>query len=134
MHPPVTLLWIAVAGAFGALGRYSVSMLAKHLFGDGFPIGTLVVNVIGCLALGVLSQVSMNHLSEHWRVVVGLGFLGAFTTFSTFGVESVTKFNDGDLNGAILNVALNLVVGFAAVYLGMLWGTSLDRAFSGAAN
>lgn len=134
MHPPVTLLWIAVAGAFGALGRYGVSMLTKHLFGDGFPVGTLVVNVIGCLALGVLSQLSMNHVSEHWRMVVGLGFLGAFTTFSTFGVESVTKFNEGDLSGAVLNVALNLVVGFAAVYLGMLLGASLDKAFGAPAN
>ncbi len=126
----VILLLIAVAGAIGALGRYGVTVLSKQLFGSEFPIGTLLVNVLGCFALGVLSQISMNHVSEHWRLVIGLGFLGAFTTFSTFGVDSVAKFNEGDPGGALLNVVLNLVIGFAAVYVGMLLGMSLNKSFN----
>lgn len=129
MHQLAILFLIAAAGAIGALGRYGMTLLSKQLFGDGFPIGTLLVNVLGCFALGVLSHLSMNHVSEHWRLVIGLGFLGAFTTFSTFGVDSVTKFNEGELGAALLNVVLNLVIGFGAVYLGMLLGLSLNKPF-----
>ena len=115
------ILLIAVAGALGALSRYGASLLAVKLLGAGFPFGTLIVNVVGCLLLGFLAQLGLTNpaLSKNVQLALGTGFLGSFTTFSTFGVETVTLLQDGAYGPAFLNVALNVVVGLLCAAAGM---------------
>ncbi len=115
------VLLIAAAGALGALSRYGVSLLAARWLGEDFPFGTLIVNIIGCLLLGFLAQGALINpaLSRHVKLAIGTGFLGSFTTFSTFGVETITLLEGGDWGAALANVGLNLVVGLAFAALGM---------------
>jgi len=87
--------------------------------GERFPHGTLIVNVVGCLLLGFLLSVGDAHLGREARVALGTGFLGSFTTFSTFGVETVRLVERGDWGAALLNVGLNVVVGLACAGVGM---------------
>lgn len=118
------VLLIAVAGALGALSRYGISLAAARWLGPGFPFGTLLVNVIGCLLLGVLAQRGLSHpsLSKPLQLAIGTGFLGSFTTFSTFGVETVTLLQDGAWGPALANVGLNVLVGLGCAALGMALG------------
>lgn len=117
----IAVLLIAAAGALGALSRYGVSLLAAKWLGEDFPFGTLIVNVLGCLLLGFLAQGALGNpaLSRHLKLAIGTGFLGSFTTFSTFGVETINLMERGEWGSALANVALNLVVGLGCAALGM---------------
>lgn len=123
----MNLLGIAVAGAAGALARYGLSGLAHRWWGAAFPWGTLTVNLIGCLLLGVLAELARQTgwLSPELRTAIGIGFLGSFTTFSTFGLETYRAIEQGDWAVAALNIASNVVLGLVFV----LAGTSLARIF-----
>ncbi len=116
-----TILLIAGAGALGALGRYGVSVLATRWWGESFPYGTLIVNVVGCFLLGFVTDwaLSVPALTRHFKLAIGTGLLGSFTTFSTFGVETVTLIERGEWGAALTNMGLNLVVGLAFAALGM---------------
>ena len=120
----IRVLAIAVAGALGALARYGLSGLSQRWFPASFPGGTLVVNLVGCFLLGLLATVTLERLtlSPTTRTAVLVGFLGAFTTFSTFGWETLQLLRDGDLLRAGLNVALSVVVGIAACWAGVMVG------------
>jgi crcB protein len=121
------ILYIAVAGGLGALGRYSISGLAQRVFGDAFPYGTLVVNILGSFLLGFVMQASMNTdlFPRNLRLAVTIGFLGAFTTFSTFSYETLGYIEDGAWLTAGLNILTNVVPGIIAVFLGILLGRTL---------
>ncbi|WP_163931468.1 fluoride efflux transporter CrcB [Paraferrimonas sp. SM1919] len=113
------LLCVAVGGAIGASFRYFTSLIAISWFGTGFAFGTLAVNSIGSFLMGILwgwSQVS--ELTEPWRLFIGVGLLGAFTTFSTFSIETLLMFQQGQWLQAGFNILLNLVICLVAVYLG----------------
>ena len=115
------LTFIAAGGAAGALLRYGVAAVATQWSnGNGFPVGTLVVNLLGCLAMGLLGGffAGPQLVPEHIRVGLLVGVLGAFTTFSTFGGETFQLINDGEFGLAALNVGLSNVCGIAAVWLG----------------
>lgn len=114
----------------GALARYGTSVGCKQLFGDSFPFATLLVNVIGCFLLGMVAHLGAQQISEQWRLVVSVGFLGALTTFSTFGVETVGKLNEGEMIKAFLNIALNVILGLTAVFAGMLLAKSFSTGTS----
>lgn len=116
----MNLLYIALAGAFGAVSRYLVSGWVYQLCGQSFPYGTLAVNLIGCLVLGVVAQIGQttNLIPEPARVAIAIGFLGALTTFSTFGYETLRQLEDGKLVPALANIAANVVLGVGAVWLG----------------
>ncbi len=116
-----TLLLIAGAGALGALARYGVSLWAVSAFGGRFPFGTLLVNVVGSLMLGFLLEAATTQpgISREVKLALGTGFMGSFTTFSTFGVETVRLAERGDWNAALLNVGLNVLVGLAFAGLGI---------------
>ena len=123
------ILLIAVAGAFGSVSRYALSGWAYRLFGERLPYGTLAVNVVGCFLLGLVMHVGLttDALSREARTAISVGFLGAFTTFSTFGYETVRSIEQGAWGAAALNVALNVVVGILAVVAGFgvarqIWG------------
>ena len=113
---------LAVFGALGALSRYGVGSLASRMLGAGFPYGTLIVNVVGCLLLGFIMELSLSAegLSKGVRTAMTVGFLGAFTTFSTFGYETVQFLRQGAWLPALGNVAANVLVGLLAVGLGLM--------------
>ena len=112
---------IAVAGALGALARYGLSGWVHRFAGPGFPSGTLSVNLLGCFLLGLLTELARHGgwVSPELRVWVGIGFLGAFTTFSTFSYETVTLLRDGDWTRATLYTGLSFALGLTAVLIGI---------------
>ena len=126
------LAGIAVGGALGAVARYGITQLANVSWGTDFPFGTLLANVTGCFLLGTLGWASLlgQGFSPLWQATVSVGFLGALTTFSTFGFETIERWQGGSRGLAVANVSANLVAGLLAVWLGL----SLARwLWSGAA-
>jgi fluoride exporter len=115
------LLAVALAGAFGAMARYGVALWAKANLAGPFPWGTWIANVVGCLLLGFFMQWTMDHQSipKPARLAVATGFLGAFTTFSTFSYETVRAFQEGMPGVALANVAANLLVGLLFAFVGI---------------
>ncbi|RLD94817.1 MAG: fluoride efflux transporter CrcB [Bacteroidetes bacterium] len=115
------LLLIGLGGFMGALLRYSVSGLIQNLSKSmSFPYGTLFVNLLGCLLIGALSQMAeiRGVISPEARSFIFIGLLGAFTTFSTFGNDTVSLFRDGDNLLSYINIGLHLVLGLSAVWIG----------------
>lgn len=114
------ILLIALAGAAGTIGRYWLSGLAYDLLGRDFPWGTWVVNILGCFLFGLVWILAEERgfLSAQGRILILTGFMGAFTTFSTFIFESGGLLNDGQWLRLILNICGQNVVGFGALYLG----------------
>ena len=117
----ISLLAIALGGACGSVSRFLVAREMGRRLGDFLPYGTLVVNVLGSLALGWLATVFLDRLeiNSALRLGIAVGFLGAFTTFSTFSLESVQLLLNGAVWRAILNIAVNTVVCLGMCYLGM---------------
>jgi CrcB protein len=124
IHP---LLQLAIAGAAGTLARYWLGGFVQWLLGSGFPWGTAVINVSGCLLFGFVWTLAEDRLliSPQTRMVVLTGFMGAFTTFSTFAFETTQMFADSEWARALGNVALQNVLGVAAVMLGFAIGRQL---------
>lgn len=114
------LLLIGFAGLAGTLCRYGLSGLVARRFGETFPTGTLVVNLIGCLLVGFLLYPLQERflVSEVARTALMIGFLGGFTTFSSFGLQTFTLFKDGEVFLAVMNVLLSNVVGLVSVWVG----------------
>jgi CrcB protein len=118
------LIWIAVAGGIGALARYGLSGLVPTSHGGEFPLGTLVVNVVGCFLFGLLWAVLEDkvQVSGEMRAILFAGFLGAFTTFSTFVFETRQLLAESQYALAVVNVAAQNVLGLAALILGYVIG------------
>ena len=116
-----SLMAIALGGAFGSVSRFLVAQEMGRRFGDFLPYGTLAVNVLGSLALGWLVTIFLDHpeINSAIRLGIAVGFLGAFTTFSTFSFESVQLLLSGSVLRSLLNVAANTVVCIGMCYLGM---------------
>jgi CrcB protein len=121
------LVAIAVGGALGALARYGASSGVHALLGRAFPYGTLAVNVAGSLAMGFLYIVLLERLSlaAEWRALLLVGFLGAFTTFSTFSLETLNLVEGGEWLRAVANVVLSVVLCLFAAWLGVVLGRQL---------
>ncbi len=120
------LLLIACAGALGALSRYGLSLLVHELAGRGFPWGTAVVNILGCMIFGVVVVLAEDRglLGPEAAFVLTTGFLGAFTTFSSLVYESAQLVRAGQAAGATVNVLGQITLGFAGFYAGQ-WLTRL---------
>jgi fluoride exporter len=118
---------IGAAGAVGALARYHLQGLVHRLYPGAFPLGTFVVNISGCFVLGVLFSALTERftVSVDLRTALTVGFLGAYTTFSTFALETVGLGETGKVAVAVLNVVLSVVVGLVAVRIGMTLGRAL---------
>lgn len=116
----VILGYIALGGAFGACSRYLVSELCVYLLGKGFPYGTLAVNVVGSAIMGLLMAALQNEMisASPWRFIIGLGFLGALTTFSTFSMDNVLLMQQGAFFKMGLNVLLNVFLSISAAWIG----------------
>jgi CrcB protein len=115
-------LLVGCGGFIGAIARYAMSGFVQQRWGGTFPLGTLAVNVLGCLVLGGLMSLVEDHplLSPSARAFWAIGILGAFTTFSTFGYETVGLIELRRWGAALAYVGLNLCVGVAAVVAGRL--------------
>ncbi len=116
------ILIVGAGGFAGAISRYLLCSGVKRLYDGSFPLGTLAVNVLGCLAIGIVMALVEDRqaLSENARLLIVTGLLGAFTTFSTFGNETIDLFRDGKAPLAALYVLGSLLLGGAAVLLGRL--------------
>jgi CrcB protein len=114
-------LYIGICGALGCLARYFVSGWTYNLFGRGLPYGTLVVNIIGSFLLGLIMEGSLRSslLSPELRMGITVGFMGGFTTFSTFSFETCRLLEEGSLLQAGANVLLNVVVCIVFAALGI---------------
>ncbi len=115
------ILLLIVFGALGTLARYGLQGLVQYRTGSAFPTGTLAVNLLGCFLLGGVAQYALHRLtiSPEWRVGLTIGFMGAFTTFSTFGYETVKMLEDGEWGRATLYVAVSVAGGILAVLAGI---------------
>ncbi|MFT7261900.1 MAG: CrcB protein [Glaciecola sp.] len=120
MQTMTMYIFIALGGATGACLRYFLSQLMLQWFGKGFPFGTLLVNVVGSFLLGFLYSLLEHGQLEAalWRTTIGIGFLGALTTFSTFSVDTLLLFQQGLWFKAALNVSLNILCCLFAAWLG----------------
>jgi CrcB protein len=114
-------LFIAIGGALGSVARFWVGTAVASRMGTRFPFGTLVINISACLIIGLSLEVLNRHvsLSPSWRFLVPIGFVGAYSTFSTFEWETFSNLSHGAFWIAILYVTVSLVSGLVAVALGV---------------
>lgn len=121
------LLLISLAGSLGTLARYGLSGVVQRVFGTGFPWGTLAVNFVGCLVAGALWVVSENKMSlgGEMRIIVFVGFMGAFTTFSSFMIETGALLRDGEWLLGFANIFLHLAVLAVSIIMGAIIGRML---------
>jgi CrcB protein len=122
VNGPRLLFGIGLAGFAGAVARYVVGGWVHRVVPASFPYGTLTVNALGSLLLGALFALATERaaLSAEVRLVIGVGFLGAFTTFSTFSLETMNLVREGSYALAGANVAMNLGLCLGAVYAGIV--------------
>jgi CrcB protein len=119
---------IGIGGFIGAIARFMLGSYIGNRMGTRFPYGTFVINISGSFVIGVVLTILAERTtaSPNWRYLVPIGFVGAYTTFSTFEYETFRTAQDGQMFLAFLNVALSVVAGFAAVWAGVVAGRSLS--------
>lgn len=117
---------IGAGGFVGAICRYGIAAATKHFWATSFPVGTLIANVIGCFLIGLLIGSGQDESNRNLKLLFGVGFLGALTTFSTFGAESIGHVNDQNHGIAISNIVLNIALGLAAVIVGLWLGKKMN--------
>lgn len=122
------LIWIAIGGALGSVLRYMLGGALQQFSAKGFPIGTLSVNVLGCLVIGILMQkflgVQAHPVAKAFLIV---GFCGGFTTFSAFSAETIGLMLGGEMGRATIYVVLSVVLCLLATWAGMIMARSFVR-------
>lgn len=120
-------IWVGVAGFFGAASRYWLDGLVSRATSGSFPWGTLVVNISGCFLIGLLTTVLTERILPHpaLRIAITVGFIGAYTTFSTFSYETLRQIQDGAVGLAVVNVLASVVIGISAAWLGFMMGRAI---------
>jgi fluoride exporter len=113
-------LWVALGGAIGSTARYSVNISAARLLGGGFPWATLIVNVLGCFAMGIITALLRSKMpdDENTRLFLTTGLLGGFTTFSAFSLDFFGLLQRGEMPSAIAYAAASVVLSIMAVIIG----------------
>ncbi len=131
-----SLIAVAFGGAGGAVLRFLVSSGVYQWLGRGFPYGTLAVNIIGSFFIGLLTEALILQripISLEYRAAILVGFLGAFTTFSTFSLETIYLLEQGNISKALLNIAISIFACLFAVWIGLLMARSLFMYSGGVA-
>ncbi len=121
------ILYVTAGGGLGALSRYGITLLSVKLFSDRFPFGTLAVNLVGCFLIGFVFALAAekNIISPSFRLFFVTGFLGALTTFSTYGIESINFARSGMITTSLLNIAANNIGGFILILIGLWIGRTI---------
>ena len=121
-------LWVGIGGFAGSVARYALGVWIYDRMGTRFPYGTFVINITGCFLIGVILTVldSRVGVPPAWRLAIPIGFIGAYTTFSTFEYETFRSVNSGQASIGLLNIALSVLVGYFAVWLGVMAGRALS--------
>lgn len=116
------MLYVAVGGTLGAVARYGLGLLIGSRWNHGFPMGTFIINLLGSFLLGLINVFVLERtiLNPEWRLGLGVGFLGAFTTFSTFTYETMVLLEEGSYLLAIGYVGSSVAVGLAAAFFGII--------------
>ncbi len=116
----VEWIWVAVGGAVGSVLRYGIAGTVNR-WGDGWPHGTLTVNIVGSFAIGLISTLGAERflMPPHVRLLLIVGLLGGFTTFSAFSMETVTLFQGGEAGGAFSNLVLSALGCLFAAWVGI---------------
>ena len=123
----MTKYWmIGIGGFIGAIARFWLGGYISNKLGTRFPYGTFVINCTGSFLIGfILTLIAeRTHWSPNWRYLIPVGFIGAYTTFSTFEYETFRSMQDGEFLIASLNVGLSVIVGFISIWLGVITGKS----------
>jgi len=123
----VNIFLIGIGGFIGAVARYGMAVWVGQRWGRSFPLGTFIINVSGSFLIGLLMTLLTERflVNPQWRLFMVVGFLGAYTTFSTFEYETGTLLKDGEWLIAGMNVVFSVVVGFAALKLGEVIAKSI---------
>jgi len=119
----MTIFFVGLGGALGSISRYLLGTWVQSISKSiDFPYGTLAVNLIGCFVIGFLSQLAETRgvFTSESRALVFIGILGGFTTFSSFGNDTINLIREGELINGLLNVGTNVVFGLALVWLGRM--------------
>ncbi len=121
------MISIALGGAVGALCRYGLSTGIYSVVGRGFPYGTMAVNILGSFIMGTayVMMIERMDVSPEWRAGITIGLLGAFTTFSTFSIETLNMLESGDTLKAGMNILLSVSLCISGCWLGMIIGRQL---------
>ena len=123
----LNLLIIALGGALGAVSRFLLGNGVSRALGSALPYGTFVINIVGCFAMGLLMTIIVDRemLPAAWRLFLCVGFLGGFTTFSSFGYEALMLLTEGRLLAALAYVGGSVVLGLVAAAAGVLCARAL---------
>ena len=121
-------LMVGIGGALGSILRFSVGGYVSNRLGVRFPYGTFFINCTGSFLIGLVVTLlaERTHWSPNWRYLIPIGFIGGYTTFSTFELETFRNFQDGEILIAGLNVVLSVVIGFVSVWLGVITGRTIS--------
>jgi CrcB protein len=123
----MTWVLIAIGGAAGAVSRYALDTWVIARVGQAFPLGTMIINVSGSFALGLLAALAVERtgVAVEWRAALGVGFLGAYTTFSTWMLQTWSLVEQGAWVGVAINLAGSVLFGLVAVVAGLAVGRAL---------
>lgn len=126
-HSMRNVLIIGIGGFLGAVARYGIALWIGQRWGRSFPLGTFVINITGSLVIGFLMPLLTERfmINPQWRLFLAVGFLGAYTTFSTFEYETGALLKDGEWLIAGINVVSSVIVGFAALKVGEVIAKSI---------
>ncbi|MDP7977042.1 fluoride efflux transporter CrcB [Bacillus multifaciens] len=115
----MNILLVSIGGFFGAIARFYISTIAKEKYGDSFPYGTFFINIIGSFLLGLLYGTGV---AKMWILLCGTGFMGAFTTFSTYQLEMIQLIHKREGQKAFLYFVMSYVIGIGSAFVGFYMG------------